>query len=457
MTTRFERYHVRAKETPPKFKIPTEFIVRRFNNCTNIQECAQSCVFGVHVVGADGKVLEPRDDLCRGCFRCVLECPDLAVSVESNPVFQRMGNSYFTADRIRTIYFESQSGKVPVSGTGYGGPFAGKGFDDIWFDFSEIVRPTRDGIHGREYISTSVDLGKKPARLQFDAKGNLMTKELNLVEIPIPMIFDAPIKTRYEIPLSVAIAKAAAELETFALIPFYDCQDEILPYISSIIPVLEPSEIDAAESLIGQVKILELNLTENKNEEGDYLSRLKEINPTALISVKIDYNEKSPEKAYEFAKSGVDIIHFQMNDEMIEQDPERVTNAIRRTHGYLVEKKIRDEVTIITSGGIAEAAHIPKSIILGADAVGIGLAYQIALGCKVCYQDQHFEDCPLQIQDLDIDWASQRIINLIGAWRDQLLEVLGGMGLREVRRQRGELGRMMSYKDLESRIFGGKE
>ena len=26
----------------------------------------------------------------------------------------------------------------------------------MWTDMSEIVRPTRDGIHGREYISTSV-------------------------------------------------------------------------------------------------------------------------------------------------------------------------------------------------------------------------------------------------------------------------------------------------------------
>ncbi len=33
---------------------------------------------------------------------------------------------------------------------------------------SEIVRPTRDGIHGREYISTQVDLGRKWMSLEFD-------------------------------------------------------------------------------------------------------------------------------------------------------------------------------------------------------------------------------------------------------------------------------------------------
>jgi hypothetical protein len=38
----------------------------------------------------------------------------------------------------------------------------------MWTDMSEIVRPTRDGIHGREYISTAVDIGRKPAYLTFE-------------------------------------------------------------------------------------------------------------------------------------------------------------------------------------------------------------------------------------------------------------------------------------------------
>ena len=39
----------------------------------------------------------------------------------------------------------------------------------MWTDMSEIVRPTRDGIHGREFISTLVDIGSKPSFLTFDA------------------------------------------------------------------------------------------------------------------------------------------------------------------------------------------------------------------------------------------------------------------------------------------------
>jgi len=44
---------------------------------------------------------------------------------------------------------------------------------------------------------------------------------------------------------------------------------------------------------------------------------------------------------------------------------------------------------------------------------------------------------------------------MVGAWRDQLLEVLGAMGLREVRRLRGELGRAIFYEEVERESFAG--
>ena len=47
----------------------------------------------------------------------------------------------------------------------------------------------------------------------------------------------------------------------------------------------------------------------------------------------------------------------------------------------------------------------------------------------------------------------QRLKNLSAAWRDQLLEVLGAMGLREVRRLRGETGRVMYMVELEREAF----
>ena len=46
------------------------------------------------------------------------------------------------------------------------------------------------------------------------------------------------------------------------------------------------------------------------------------------------------------------------------------------------------------------------------------------------------------------------LINLIGAWRNQLLEIMGAMGIRDVRRLRGEVGRAIFYEDLDRSVFG---
>jgi hypothetical protein len=46
------------------------------------------------------------------------------------------------------------------------------------------------------------------------------------------------------------------------------------------------------------------------------------------------------------------------------------------------------------------------------------------------------------------------LVNLIAAWHAQLLEVLGAMGLRDVRRLRGEVGRAIFKEDIEKETFG---
>ena len=452
---RYKRYHIEVKEAPPKVKLPPKYLVKRYNNCVNLQECVQACIYGVHVVGEDGEVMDPISEKCRGCFMCVLACPRGAISVELNPDFKRMGDSYFTPERIETIYFEAQTGRVPVSGTGYKGPFAGKGFDGMWFDFSEIVRPTRDGIHGREYISTSVDLGRKPPYLSF--KGDtLLSEPPTIIEVPIPMLLDAPADVSGKENLLLAVAKAASELGTFAIVEAKDYFEELSPYSAHIIPRLELSNIDDHEPLIRASRIVEVNVTSPKETRlEDVVKKVRRMSPRALISLRLTYERGVERCAEALVKYGVDMIHVHVNDEDVARDPGLITRAINGVHAHLVDGGVRDEVTLLSSGGIAEAAHVPKSIILGADAVCVGLAYQIALGCKVCYGTKHSPECPLYIEKGDIEWAAQRIINLIAAWRDQLLEVLGGMGLREVRRLRGELGRAMFYEELEEKVFGG--
>ena len=85
-------------------------------------------------------------------------------------------------------------------------------------------------------------------------------------------------------------------------------------------------------------------------------------------------------------------------------------------------------MTLIASGGIAAAEHVPKTIVLGADAVVVDVPLVIAMECPVCGLCIEFEPCPRRLGDLDPKWGASRVINIMVSWRDQLLEVLGAMG-----------------------------
>ena len=136
------------------------------------------------------------------------------------------------------------------------------------------------------------------------------------------------------------------------------------------------------------------------------------------------------------------------------KSPVFIKDALRRVHSYLVSKGIRDQVTLIADGGIALPEHLAKAIICGADAAAVDLPFLIALECRMCMNCKNGLPCPVDIHSVPPADGAQRIMNLSAAWRNQLLEVLGAMGIREVRRLRGEVGRAMFIEDLERDTFG---
>ena len=134
-----------------------------------------------------------------------------------------------------------------------------------------------------------------------------------------------------------------------------------------------------------------------------------------------------------------------------------IKDALRDVHGRLVAAGMRDEVTLIVSGGIALAEHMAKAIICGADLVALDTPLLVALGCRVCRDKSRCcspNACPCNISSVEPGYAAQRIVNLMGAWHSQLIEVLGAMGIREARRLRGEVGRAIFMEDIEKEAFG---
>jgi hypothetical protein len=97
---------------------------------------------------------------------------------------------------------------------------------------------------------------------------------------------------------------------------------------------------------------------------------------------------------------------------------------------------------------------VPKAIICGLDAVALDLVVAAALQARFVSEAIDRDTASLSFPPFSAAWGVQRLKNLAASWRDQLLEVLGAMGLREVRRLRGEMGRCMFQKDLEQEVFG---
>ncbi len=158
----------------------------------------------------------------------------------------------------------------------------------------------------------------------------------------------------------------------------------------------------------------------------------------------------------EIVEAGIHV--FQWVSSLHGRDPKGsfILDSIRSIHKFFVEAGIREEVTLLGSGGMIAAEHIPKALLVGLDAVALDTPLVVAAQGKFDGECESRETSRFSFpQKLTADWAAQRIINLAAAWRDQLLEISGAMGIRETRRLRGEMGRAMFMADLEAAAFEG--
>lgn len=455
-----KKYHITPKPAPPRFTpVGRSGIIDWEEDCLKCGTCVKKrCLYNVYKERSFDyrTMVDSIDYTCKNCFWCIQSCPRGVLAKTINPEFLQMGDDYWKPEMILTNWFQAETGKIPVSGAGYRGPFSGPGFDSMWTDMSEIVRPTRDGIHGREYISTAIDIGRKMHRLEFDTAGNAQLDIPPLVETQLPILFNVLPFGNIGKGITLSMAKAAVQVQVMMYVAASDCDASLQPYRSNLIPLSGGDGSDISAELLSGVSMVELTYGPNIMEG---VRRLKAAHANLVVSVRVVLNEQSKSITLDLARSGVEVVHlcadYQGNVAAADGGAALfVKDVVRDIHLHLVTESLRDQVTLLASGGIALAEHVPKALICGADGVAVDLPLLIGLECRLCRRCVHGKSCPVELESLDADYGSQRLVNLMCAWWSQLIEVMGAMGIRDVRRVRGEAGRAMFFEDLERDTFG---
>ena len=459
-----EKYHIKTTHIQPRLpRIGKYGVVDWREDCARCHNCVKkACVYDKF--REENTFIRDIDEVhtlyyeCMGCFYCIQNCTKNLLTISINSEYKKLGNSYWTPQIFNTLWLEAETGKVPVSGAGYRGKFSGYGFDSMWTDMSEIVRPTRDGIHGREYINTSVDIGRKPSYLSFDQ--NILTSSLPpIISLPFPVIFDMP-PENYSLPkLDPFILEAAKQTGLIAVISSKKWNTITLEnkesYLQNVAFFLDPDGPEIPDTILNQTRLVEIPDDEKVVQR---VNRLKKDFPNSVVAVRVVLDHNASKRVGELSLSGIDTFHLiaDTNGNEIGNNPPRfIKDIVREIHGMLIKNEKRDEITLIAGGGIALAEHVAKAIICGADLVSINIPLMIAVECRLCTTCKPGDYCPSQLdKEIDFNYGAGRMINLIGAWYWQIVELMGAMGMREARRLRGDVGRAMFKDELEEEVYG---
>jgi len=491
---------------PINYILP-EFEVRRdYDRCICCRVCERQCANLVHRYDEDAGKMLSDESKCVDCQRCVTLCPTRALKILKNEnSFRENGN--WSARTMTEIYRQADTGGVLLSSMGNPSEMPVY-WDRILINASQVTNPSIDPL--REPMETRTYLGAHPSEMRRDAEGRLITSLPPHLELDVPIMFSAMSYGSISYNAHESLARAAAELGTFYNTGEGGLHEDFYKYGPNTIVQVASGRFGVHKAYLEAGAAIEIKMGQGaKPGIGGHLPGKKivgDISRTRMIPEGSDAISPAPhhdiysiedlrqlvyslKAATEYkkpvivkiaavhniaaiasgvARSGADIIAIDGFRGGTGAAPSRIRDnvgipielALAAVDQRLRDEGIRDRVSLVAGGSIRSSADAVKAIALGADAVYIGTAALLALGCHLC-RSCHAGKCnwgiatqePELAKRLNPDIGYARLVNLVTAWNREIKEMMGGMGINSIEALRGNRlmlrGVGLTEKELE--------
>ncbi|MDR2531182.1 MAG: alpha-hydroxy-acid oxidizing protein [Oscillospiraceae bacterium] len=491
---------------------PEYEVVRSDEKCIRCRVCERQCADDVHYYDADADRMCALDENCVNCHRCVSVCPTHALKIKvSENRFRE--NDNWSDTKVREVYLQANSGGVMLGAMGTPLKYPTY-WDKILINASQVTNPSIDPL--REPMETRTFLGKKNQKTVRDADGRLVTKFTSpQIELDAPIMFSAMSYGSISYNAHASLARAATELGICYNTGEGGLHEDFYPYGANTIVQVASGRFGVHADYLMAGAGIEIKMGQGaKPGIGGHLPGRKvgpDVSRTRMIPEGSDAISPAPHHdiysiedlrqlvyslkeatAYRkpvivkisavhnvaaiasgIARSGADIIAIDGFKGGTGAAPSRIRDnvgipielALGAVDSRLREEGIRDEVSVVVGGSIHSSTDVVKAIALGADAVYIGTAALLALGCHLC-RSCHKNNCnwgiatqnPTLVKRLNPDYGARRLVNLVSAWKHEIMEVMGGMGINSIEALRGNrlMLRGVDLNEKELEILGIK-
>ncbi|HEY8418925.1 MAG TPA: glutamate synthase-related protein [Clostridia bacterium] len=491
---------------PINYFYPEYEVIRDYDKCITCRVCERQCANCVHSYDAEANKMLHDSSKCVNCQRCVTLCPTRALKIVKSDNTFKLNNSW-KHDDISDIYRQAESGGVLLSSMGTPKEYPIY-WDKMLINASQVTNPSIDPL--REPMETKVFLGKKPTTVERDSNGRLVNNCKNMLELSLPVMFSAMSYGSISYNAHESIVRAAAEIGTYYNTGEGGLHSNFYKYKNNTIVQVASGRFGVSKEYLDNCAAIEIKIGQGaKPGIGGHLPGSKivgDISKTRMIPEGTDAISPAPHHdiysiedlrqlvyslkeatdytkpvivkiaavhnvaaiASGIARSGADIIAIDGFRGGTGAAPTRIRDnvgipielALASVDSMLRKEGIRDNVSIVVAGSIRNSADIVKAVALGADAVYIATAALIALGCHLC-RSCHTGNCnwgiatqkPELVKRLNPEIGYKRLVNLLTAWKHEIKEMLGGMGINSIEALRGNRlmlrGVGLNQKELE--------